>query len=124
MDNKALRKDLGSAKTGVSHWWHQRMSAVALVPLGLWFLAMLLWQGPWKDVAALHIFLSQPHHAVLLILLLSALFYHGYLGIQVTIEDYVHSCFLRIALLWGFKFAHGAAAVGGIFCIVKLALAL
>ncbi len=84
-------RHLGAAKEGVSHWWGQRLTALLLVPLALWFVGSL-----WSlvvggaDRAALVDWLSGPVAAVLMLLFLGATFYHLKLGLQVVIEDYVH----------------------------------
>lgn len=82
-------RGLGSAKEGVQHWWMQRMTAAALVPLVLWFVISLIGHvGAPRE--ALVDWLSSPVVATLMIALLIAVFYHAKLGIQVVIEDYVH----------------------------------
>jgi len=81
---------LGSAKEGVGAWWAERVSAVALVPLTLWFAASII-AHTGSDYAAFIVWLRTPPAAILMILLLITLFYHTALGLQVVIEDYVHS---------------------------------
>ena len=81
---------LGSAKGGVHHWWMQRVSAIALVPLTVWFIAAIIAQTECR----LHSFRrldGNPVTDILMGLLLIALFYHAALGLQVVVEDYVHS---------------------------------
>ena len=86
---------LGSAKKGSQHWWAERVTAVALVPLTLWFVASIIAHAG-SDYATFIGWLQAPLTTLLVILLLIALFHHSALGLQVVIEDYVHS---------GFKFA-------------------
>ncbi len=81
---------LGSAKSGVAHWWAQRVSAVALVPLTLWFAASIIAHSG-SDYAAFIAWLRSPLTTAPMILLLIALFHHTALGLQVVIEDYGHS---------------------------------
>lgn len=81
---------LGSAKDGVEHWWLERVTAVALVPLTLWFTGSLIALAG-SDYETFLAWLSAPLATVLMVLLLIALFYHMALGLQVVIEDYVHS---------------------------------
>ena len=84
-------RHLGSAKEGVSHWWWQRLTAILLVPLSLWFVGSLLSLvvgGAERDDFV--DWLSGPVAAVLMLLFLGATFYHLKLGLQVVIEDYVH----------------------------------
>lgn len=86
----ARARGLGSAKDGVEAWWLERVTALALVPLTLWLTASLMaFAG--RDYAAVIAWLRNPLTALLLVLLLLALFVHLALGLQVVIEDYVHS---------------------------------
>ena len=80
----------GSAKDGIEHWWMQRLSAVALIPLTLWFVASIIAHAG-SDYATFIAWLRTPLASILMILLLIALFYHTALGLRVVIEDYVHS---------------------------------
>ncbi len=81
---------LGSARDGVGPWWAARVSAIALVPLTLWFAAGIIAHAG-SDYATFIAWLRSPLAATMMILLLIALFYHVALGLQVVIEDYVHS---------------------------------
>lgn len=110
---------LGSAKAGFAHWWSQRMSAAALVPLGLWFVLSIAGL-PSTDYWAVAAWVGEPLHAILLILLLVSLLYHSSLGVQVIIEDYVRGA-ARISALVLVQFAHVVMAVAGIYAIVMLA---
>ena len=91
-------RGLGSAKEGVHHWWMQRVSAMALVPLSLYWLAYLpeIASGNRAEVAA---WLASPCTAIAAILFVIASFYHAALGIQVIIEDYVIAKGLRMGAL-------------------------
>ena len=111
----------GSAKEGPRHWWAQRMSAVALIPLTLWFVASLLSLAT-ADYALVVEWVRQPLVTVLLVLLLGALFYHAQLGIQVVFEDYVHVEWLKIANLIVLKLLSVLLAVVAIFCVLRIAL--
>ncbi len=109
----AQAKGLGSAKEGVAHWWAQRLTAVALVPLVIWFVISLIGLVG-QDHAALVSWLQSPIQTALMVLLLVATFYHAQLGLQVVIEDYVHSEGTKVASLLGMKFVTfllGAIAV-------------
>ncbi|WKZ11036.1 MAG: succinate dehydrogenase, hydrophobic membrane anchor protein [Gammaproteobacteria bacterium] len=110
---------LGSAKAGFGHWWSQRVSAAALVPLGLWFVLSIAGL-PSTDYWAVAAWVGEPLHAILLILLLVSLLYHSSLGVQVIIEDYVRGA-ARISALVLVQFAHVVMAVAGIYAIVMLA---
>ncbi len=114
---------LGSAKEGVSHWWAQRVSAMALVPLMLWLIVSLVGiarQGG-ADYLAVVDWVSAPLNTVLLLLLVPTLLYHSYLGVQVVIEDYVTADGLKIAALVLQKFVHAVLAVSGIVAVLRIA---
>jgi len=113
---------LGSAKEGVEHWWRQRVTAVALVPLTLWFvIAVIGLVG--ADHAVFVAWVRSPMPAILLVLLLVATFYHTALGLQVVIEDYIHREGMRLAALLIMRFLCIVFAVRGIFAVLKMALA-
>jgi succinate dehydrogenase / fumarate reductase, membrane anchor subunit len=111
---------LGSAKEGVEHWWAQRVSAVALVLLGLWFAVSLIAHAG-ADRSAVIAWLQSPVPAVLAILLLIALFYHAALGLQVVIEDYVLGEWLKVSSLVAMRLICFALAVGGIYAVLRIA---
>ncbi len=114
-------RGLGSAKEGVAHWWAQRLTSVALVPLVLWFVASLV---PLTGAGhgAVVAWLGDPVVAVLMVLLIGVTLHHGQLGMQVVIEDYVHTEWRKIAAIVMVKFAAVALAAGCIFAILKIAL--
>ena len=114
-------RGLGSAKNGTHHWIVQRMTAVALVPLCLWFVFSLIGLIG-ADLATVKAWLGSPFNAVLMILTLIAGFHHAQLGLQVVIEDYIHGHAMKVTALLvakGAAFFFGAAAV---FSVVKLAI--
>ena len=113
-------RGLGSAKSGTGHWWAQRVTALALIPLGLWFAVAAL-QYARADYVDVITWLHQPQTAILMSLFLSALFYHAYLGVQVVIEDYVHAEWLKLTTLLVIKFASILLAVAGIFTALRIA---
>jgi len=117
--NKA--QGLGSAKTGIAHWWMQRVTAVALVPLTLWFTAALI-AAVRRGYDALVAWLESPVSTTLMVLLIIALFYHMALGLQVVIEDYVHSTRRRLSAVLAVKLGCSALAVTGILAVVRLSL--
>ena len=112
---------LGSAKEGAEHWWMQRLSAVALIPLGLWF-SFALGAMDQLDYSSVVEFIRYPVNSILLVLALITLTYHSQLGVQVVVEDYVHSSSLKIITIVTVSFAHILVAVAGIFAILKVAL--
>ena len=110
----------GSAKNGVGHWLMQRVTAVALLPLTLWFLVSLLALHD-VDHASVAAWIAGPWHAVFLCLLVLTLCSHSSLGVQVVIEDYVHGHGLKIASLLLSNFAHVLVAAAGVFAVLKVA---
>lgn len=89
----------GSAQHGVGHWWAQRMTALAMVPLSVWFIASLLTVARSADPFAVTDWLSSPYRAILLALLVLVFFWHGRLGFQVVVEDYVKCPWAKYSLL-------------------------
>ena len=112
---------LGSAKDGTGHWWSQRVSAVALVPLALWFVISLLCL-PGLDYDTVHAWASVPISGFLSILLVAVAAYHSYLGTIVIIEDYVHAAGTKVITLLLLRFAYVLAAGAAIFAILRIAL--
>jgi succinate dehydrogenase / fumarate reductase membrane anchor subunit len=113
-------RGLGSAKSGAGHWWGQRVSAVALIPLSLWFAVSVL-QLTHADYVVVVNWLHTPYVAVLLSLFLATVFYHAYLGVQVVVEDYVHTEWLKIASLLLIKFVCILLAAAGVFTALRIA---
>ena len=114
-------RDLGSAKTGIAHWWMQRVTAAALIPLTLWFAAGLLALAG-RGHAAVIGWLGSPLATVLMVLLLIVLFQHVALGLQVVIEDYVHSSRAKLPALLVVRLGCLALAVTGILAALRIAL--
>jgi len=113
-------RGLGSAKEGVHHWWMQRLSAIALVPLTIWFVASLVCHtGAGYD--AVSAWLASPVIFGLMVLLIAATFYHAALGLQVIIEDYVHREAAKIAALLLMKFTCGVLALAAIVALLVIA---
>jgi succinate dehydrogenase / fumarate reductase, membrane anchor subunit len=114
---------LGSAKEGVQHWWMQRISAVALVPLAIWFVVwVIMLAGSGADRAAFIAWVRDPVSAAVWILLLLATFYHAALGLQVVIEDYVGNEGARFGLIILVRLAALLGCILGIVAVVKLTL--
>ena len=112
---------LGSAKEGVGHWWAQRVTAIALVPLAVWFVIVVITLVG-ADRTLFVDWVRHPVPAVLLILLMVTTFYHGALGLQVVIEDYVANEALRFAMLIVMRLASIVLAALGVFAVLKLSL--
>ena len=112
---------LGTAKEGTSHWWGQRVSAIGLVFLGLWF-AYSMATMPGYDYGVAVAFIGRPINSILLLLLSMTLAYHSYLGIQVVIEDYVHAPGVKIVALIASRFAHIILAAAAVFAVLKIGL--
>lgn len=116
-------RGLGSAKTGTDHFWIQRVTAIALIPLAVWFIGAVI-----ANLGASHgeavAFIGHPAVAIPMILFLIAGFWHLKLGLQVVVEDYVSGHAAKLALLLlnvFFCFGAGAASV---FAVLKLAFAV
>ncbi len=115
-------KGLGSAKEGTDHFWLQRLTAIALIPLVLW-LAFSIARLPSMDYLAMREWLSQPFNAIVMILFMTAGFYHSRLGLQVVIEDYVSAHAPRTAAIIGVTFIAVALGVTGVFSVLRIAFA-
>jgi len=114
---------LGSAKEGVEHWWLQRITAAALVPLSVWFvIAIIRLVG--ADIETVRDWVSTPMPAILLVLLLIATFWHASLGLQVVVEDYVHTPLAKLGLVIVVRLGCFAFAVAGIFAVLSMALGM
>ena len=97
---------LGAARAGTLHFWHQRMTAVALVPLSIWFVASALaYVGAAQGAVAAYF--AEPVNAAVMFLFILASTYHMSLGVQIIIEDYFHHEGQKIA-----AHAHGPGAGG------------
>ena len=110
---------LGSAKEGVREWWAERVSAVALVPLTLWFAASII-AHTGSDYATFIAWMRTPLAATLMVLLLIALFHHTALGLQVVIEDYVHSG-AKFAWVLAVRLGCFALATAGVVATLQIA---
>jgi succinate dehydrogenase / fumarate reductase membrane anchor subunit len=111
---------LGSAKEGTAHWWGQRVTAVALLPLTLWFLVSLL-TLPGLDYETVRVWLSVPITGFLAVLLVAVLTYHSYLGTMVIVEDYVASSGMKVFSLMLLRFLYVLAGGAAIFAILRVA---
>ena len=115
----ARARGLGSAKKGASHWWAERVSSVALVPLTLWFVWSVV-HLTGADQAAVRGWLSRPATAILMSLFIVSMFYHLALGLQVVIEDYVKDEGVKLAMLLANTFFCVAVGVSALVATLKI----
>lgn len=114
-------RGLGASKTGTEHFVNQRLTATALVFLGVWFLVFVL-NLLGADYATATAAVSKPWNAVLLVGFLVAAFWHAQLGLQVILEDYIHNSLMALALQTTVKFIAIVSAIASIFAVVRIAL--
>lgn len=114
-------RGLGAAKEGVGHWWAQRLTAIAMVPLALWFVISVIGLAG-ADYARLKGWMSSPGNATLMLVTMLTMAYHGQLGLQVVIEDYVHGEAPKYAALVAVKL--GAALVAAFLAVSILKVAI
>ena len=113
-------RGLGSARSGTHHWWMQRLTAIALVPLSLWFVASLL-SVVTADHTAVLAWLHGPVVAILCSAFIVAIFYHAQLGMQVVLEDYVHSEWLKLSCIVLTKLLSLLLAGASLFAVLRIA---
>ena len=110
----------GSAKEGTDHWWLQRVTAVALLILGFWFLVSIR-GGTYTETDMIG-WVANPINAVMLLLLAVTLTWHSMIGVQVVIEDYVHGPAIKVVSLMLNKFAHVFFGIAAVFAILTVSL--
>lgn len=115
-------KGLGSAKEGTSHFWSQRLTAIALIPLVLW-LTFSIAALPGMDYLSVREWLSSPFTAIMMVLFIMVAFYHSRLGLQTVIEDYVGGHAGRTVAIIGVTFAAVILAVVGVFSVLRITFA-
>lgn len=116
-----IAKGLGSARSGAHHFMVQRITAVALFGLGVWFVWIALTMLH-MDYAAAHALIARPLNAVLMLAFIVALFWHTQLGLQVVVEDYVHTRWLELALQIAIKFLCFLGAAASVLAVIRIAL--
>jgi len=116
-------RGLGSAKEGTHHWWAQRLTAIALIPLCIWFIYSLASMTGMEHSVVIE-WIDSPIVTVLLILFIFSLFYHAQLGIQVVIEDYIEGEVLKISSIILNKFVMLFAGLVSIVAVLRVSLGL
>ena len=114
----ARARGLGSAKDGVGHWWVQRLTAIALIPLVVWFAVSLVMLSG-ADYAVVRAWIGSPLVMVLLILTIGVGLHHGQLGMQVVLEDYTDGAW-RVTLIVLVKFIAVVFGLGAIVAILRI----
>ncbi len=116
----ARARGLGSAKDGLGHWWAQRLTAIALIPLVVWFaISLVMLTGADYNVA--RAWIGSPLVMVLLILTIAIGLHHGQLGMQVVLEDYTSGAW-RVTLIVLVKFIAVIFGLGAIVAILRIGL--
>ncbi|NOQ14267.1 MAG: succinate dehydrogenase, hydrophobic membrane anchor protein [Methyloprofundus sp.] len=117
----AKAQGLGSAKSGTTHWWMQRVTAVALIFLSFWLILFIqqLFYAPYPEIKQ---WLVKPVNFTLLIAWAFIGFYHAALGLQVIIEDYLSPEWLKISLIWGIKLFFLGAAIASLVFTIRIAI--
>jgi succinate dehydrogenase / fumarate reductase membrane anchor subunit len=110
----------GAAKDGSEHWWQQRVTAVALVPLSVWFLASVVSLSG-ANLEQFRAWLAVPCNTALAIFFLLVVFHHGQLGMQVVIEDYVHNRAVKLAGIIGVKLLAAWFAIFSVVAVLRAA---
>lgn len=110
---------MGSSHSGTGHFWHERVTSVALIPLSLWFLYAMLGLAGTSEVTALQ-FLAHPVNAILMGAFVCFSLWHAYLGLQVVIDDYIHTPGMKIFLLLIVRFAIIAVGAASLVAIVRI----
>lgn len=117
----ARARGLGSAKEGTEHWFMQRVTAIANIPLVLWLVYSIV-HLKGASHAEFTSWLSEPLNAILMCLVVISTFYHAKLGSQVVTEDYIHHEGMKMVKLIGQKLFFFGIGFACIFSILKIAL--
>ncbi|HEY5140358.1 MAG TPA: succinate dehydrogenase, hydrophobic membrane anchor protein [Methylococcales bacterium] len=114
-------RGLGSAKAGTSHWWMQRVSAVALIPLSFWLITFLdlSFSAPYQQTVE---WLSSPLNTVCIVAWVLAVFYHSALGLQVVIEDYIAAEGIKIVAVWAVNLSFLLLALAALIAVFRTLL--
>lgn len=117
----ARARGLGSAKSGLHHWWHQRISAVAMVGLVSWMVILLFSLVEADYQTALNM-LAHPVNATVVVLFVAVGLWHASLGLQVVLEDYVANEGARLIAILAVKMTASVTAILAILSVLKVAL--
>ena len=113
-------RGLGSAKSGTGHWWMQKVTSVALLPLTIWFVACAVsFKG--ASYEEIYLWMEGPVNGALMLALIGATFYHLALGLQVVLEDYVHG-FVGIASMVTMKLLSWAVGGFAMLAVIKIVI--
>lgn len=114
-------RGLGSARSGTSHWWSQRVSAIALIPLGLWLCLSLAMIAAYDHSQVVE-WIRSPINGIALVLVIIALFYHAALGLQTIAEDYLSVEWLKIGLIIVIRLSAVALSATAVLSVLRIAL--
>ncbi len=114
-------RGLGSAKSGVHHWWMQRVTAIAMIGLSIWFVISLLTLPSLRQDDATR-WLQEPHNTMLFLVMMVVMLYHSRLGLQVVIEDYIHNKAAKVTSLIALYFVNIAAMIIVAYSILSIGL--
>lgn len=114
-------RGLGSAKAGATHWWMQRVSAVALIILSFWLITFLdlSLHAPFQQTVE---WLTSPLNTVCMVALILAVFYHAALGLQVVIEDYIAAEGVKIVAVWTVNVSFLILALAALIAVFRTLL--
>ena len=114
-------RGLGSAKTGTFHWWLQRVTAAALIPLSYWLIQLLnsSMNAPYQETVN---WVAAPINTVCIVAWIFAVFYHAALGLQVVIEDYVSAEGLKIISVWVVNLVFMLLALAALIAVFRIVL--
>jgi succinate dehydrogenase / fumarate reductase membrane anchor subunit len=114
-------RGLGSAKAGTAHWWMQRVTAVALIPLSFWLIIFLdlSLNAPYQETLA---WLTSPVNTVCIVAWILAVFYHAALGLQVVIEDYIAAEGVKIVAVWTVNLSFLLLALAALIAVFRTLL--
>lgn len=114
-------RGLGSARSGVHHWWAQRITSMALLPLTLWFVLSVAGLAGAGYEATLS-WIARPWNAVLLLVTVGVTFHHTAAGLQVIVEDYLHVEWARMAAVLAIKALCLVLALAAALAILRIAI--